>query len=234
VPLVDPAISRRKLDRELEAFSTQADDYRRRGYVVVGRHDLRVDVAFLAHVPSVPAPLPIVSVCVRLDFTNYDLWPPSVTFIDVLTGTPIQPHVGAFDFADPRGPDGAPPNAVVNGHRKYGRAFLCQRGVREYHDHDEHDGDDWLLYRGDGLGQLASLCHRIWQRMARNVAGLQFQSILAPPPFEGVFPQTTVTQNDRDAMRAELAQAQTAQAQDMARAQAGVQGRPLLPRRPTA
>jgi hypothetical protein len=219
VPLVVQAISRRKLDREVEAFSTQAEDYRKRGYVLLARDDLQVDVAFLAHVPAVPTPLPIVPVCVRFDFTNYDLWAPSVTFIDVVTGTPIPPHVGAFDFADSRGPDGVPPNAIVNGHRRYGRPFLCQRGVREYHDHDEHDGDDWLLYRSDGLGELASLCQRIWHRMARNVAGIQVQSILAPPPFEGVLPQTTVIQNDRDAMRAELGKAQAAQAQAVARVQ---------------
>jgi Predicted metal binding domain len=228
VSLVDPAISRRKLDRELDAFAAQAEDYRRRGYVVVGRDDLNVDVAFFAHVPAVPAPLPIVSVCVRLDFTNYDLWPPSLTFIDVITGTPIQPHVAAINYADPPGPDGVRPNVVVNGHRRYnGRPFYCQRGVREYHDHDEHDGDDWLLYRSDGLGELASLCQRIWQRMAQNVAGLQFQSLLAPPPIDAVLPQTLIVQVDRDMMRADLMN--QLQAQGAAHAQTEVQGGSQLP-----
>jgi hypothetical protein len=27
------------------------------------------------------------------------------------------------------------------------KPFLCLRGIREYHEHPQHSGDEWLLYR---------------------------------------------------------------------------------------
>ena len=29
------------------------------------------------------------------------------------------------------------------------KPFLCLRGFREYHEHPQHSGDEWLLYRNE-------------------------------------------------------------------------------------
>jgi hypothetical protein len=128
VALVDPDISRRKLERELAAWGQHAATFRRRGYGIVARDDLRVDVAFYARVAiGAPMPLPVVVACARLDFTNYDFWPPSVTFIDVVTGEPVVLELQAFDRRSRvRTPDGRPPNLIID-HPKRGPVPLLPR-----------------------------------------------------------------------------------------------------------
>jgi hypothetical protein len=37
---------------------------------------------------------------------------------------------------------------VVDNHPVTKRPFLCVKGIREYHEHPQHDGDSWCLYRG--------------------------------------------------------------------------------------
>jgi hypothetical protein len=222
--LVDHEISRRKLARELAAWDAHADVYRSRGYFIVRRADLEVDVAFTARVPvsSTSAPVPTVVACARFVFDNYDLWPPSITFIDLIDRTPTLPPVGAFDFGPdkPRMPDGTPLNALVQGHPETGLPFLCQRGVREYHRHPEHSGDHWLLHRGAGLSGLAPISDRIWHQMARNVAGFRIDVQAAPAPLQGMGVQLSLTQRDADeVLRA--AQAQQAQMQAAMHAQLG-------------
>jgi hypothetical protein len=223
--LVDPEISRRKLTRELAAWDVHAEIYRRRGYFIVGRADLEVDVAFTARIPlsSMTAPLPTIIACARFAFDNYDVWPPSITFIDAFDRTPILPPVGAFDFGPgkPRMPDGTPLNAIVQGHPETRLPFLCQRGVREYHRHPEHSGDDWLLHRGGGLSGLAPITDRIWHQMARNVAGFRLDAQAAPAPFQGGGILLSLVQRDADeALREANAQAQAQQAQMLAAMQA--------------
>jgi hypothetical protein len=172
---------------------------------VLGRDDLTVDVAFLARVLlGGQAPLPVVSVCVRLDFSNYDLWAPSVTFLDVFTRAPIVggPHVQAITVEN-----GEVANVVVTPHPRTGGPFLCLPGIREYHSHPQHDGDDWLLHRGAGEGSLWWLCEQIWLRMARNVIG--FQVMAATMGSEGPAivrqAQFALVQGDPDALAAQLA-----------------------------
>lgn len=201
--LVDPDISRAKLERELEAWGEQEAEYRRRGYVIVGRDDLQVDVAFFARLPVGSVALPGMAVCARLDFSNYDVWPPSVTFIDFFSGTRLpELHVTARDFRQAaRGPDRLPPNLIVGTRQG---PMLCHVGIREYHEHDEHDGDDWLLYRHEPFGTLDAICELIWRTMALNVIGLRTEVQLPPPPFAGAALQVSLVQGDVDAIAAQL------------------------------
>jgi hypothetical protein len=37
---------------------------------------------------------------------------------------------------------------LLSSHAVTKGTFFCMRGVREYHEHPEHTGDQWLLYRG--------------------------------------------------------------------------------------
>ncbi len=76
--LVDPEITCRKLDREVDLWRESADIYRRRGWILLDRREEVVEVAFVGHLPLGPQMVPVISACVRLDYTNYDLWPPAV------------------------------------------------------------------------------------------------------------------------------------------------------------
>jgi hypothetical protein len=76
------SVSRAKLKRELDAWQRNAVDYRRRGMVILRADDLVVEVAFFGLLPIGSAQLPVVAPTIRLEFDNYDLWPPSVQFID--------------------------------------------------------------------------------------------------------------------------------------------------------
>src|SRR5258706_394570 len=82
-----------------------------------------------------------------LDYTNYALWPPSLTFIDPRTREPASPAVRA-----PATTPAGVRDALVDGHPDTGRPFLCLPGIREYHNHPQHTGDDWLLHRAVGAG----------------------------------------------------------------------------------
>jgi hypothetical protein len=166
--VVDPNVTRRKFERELELWREQSAVYRRRGWLLLAEGELSVDVGFIGRLPIGPQTMPALSAAVRIDFTNYDLWPPSVEFIDPLTGEHAPPQVQALvgTAQDPR-------DLVVHSHPETARPFFCVPGIREYHDHPQHSGDSWLLHRHTGEGRLATICERIWQSMARNLLGIQ-------------------------------------------------------------
>jgi hypothetical protein len=169
--LVDPEISRQKLRREVERWKASSV-HEERGWILL-RYDedeLTVEVAFLATVSLNVgvAPLPIVVCAIRLTYDNYDLWPPSLTFIDVFTRQPSKPHVRALQ------PSGnGVRDVLIDTHPETQQAFFCVPGIREYHTHPQHTGDSWLLYRERGEGSLSIICDRIWRFMARSVVGLR-------------------------------------------------------------
>lgn len=198
--LVPEEVSRRKLARQLELWDQNSELNARRGWWMLRRDPLVVEVAFLARVAFGERLLPVVTVCTRLDYTNFDLWPPSVTFIDPITRQTVPPPVRAMDRVT--GSDEVR-DALVDGHPTTGLPFLCLPGVREYHSHPQHTGDDWLLHRRLGEGDLAVICERIWRRMARNVLGLRvgIQSLPGLP----VQVEVALAQGDPDAIRASLA-----------------------------
>lgn len=204
--LVPAVVSARKIERDLAAWRSNAEVYRQRGWIMLGHNDLSIDVGFLARVAVGRSAMPIMTVAIRLDYTNYDLWPPSVTFIDPNSGEPAQPLVQALDETD-----GLVTNVLIDQHPATGRPFLCLPGVREYHSHPQHTGDDWLLHRSSGAGNLYVICDRVWRRMARNVLGLQVHSQSLP----GMPPQTqfALAQGDPDVVATQVAQAQAAAAQ---------------------
>jgi len=166
--VVDPEVTRRKFERELELWREQEDVYRRRGWLLLGEDELNVDIGFLGRLPIGAQVIPAMSACVRIDFTDYDLSPPSVEFIDPMTGEPAPPQVQALV-----GTDEGPRDLVVQSHPETGRAFFCVPGVRQYHEHPQHSGDSWLVHRATGEGRLATICDRIWRSMARNLLGVQ-------------------------------------------------------------
>ncbi len=168
--LVDVEVTRRKVQRELELWKANSG-HQERGWLLLTYDDMvpLIDVAFLAKIATSAGAglLPIVVCAIRLTYENYDLWPPSLTFIDVFSRQPTKPHVRAF-LATPEGPR----DVLIDGHPTTNHPFLCLPGIREYHSHPQHTGDDWLLHREAHEGSISTICDRIWRLMARNVVGL--------------------------------------------------------------
>jgi hypothetical protein len=204
--LVDQAVSAKKLGRELEAWAVNEEIYRERGWILLGHDGLEVDVAFTVRLAVGQfADVPLVPLAVRVSFENYDLWAPSVRVIDPLTRRWLQvPRVPAIDFRSARD-GGEALNLFVLGHPESGHAFLCLPGVREYHRHPEHSGDDWLLHRGEGEGTLPAICEALWQTAVRTVTGLNFvnRRILVGDLAQ-IANQVELRQEDVDQAAAEL------------------------------
>lgn len=196
--LVDPEISRQKLRREVERWKTRGP-HLERGWLLL-RYDenlLTLELAFAARVSINvgSAPLPVLVCGVRLTYENYDLWPPSLAFIDPLTRDPSRPHVRAF-----QGTPSGPRDVLIDVHPETQQPFLCVPGIREYHSHPQHTGDDWLLYRDRGDGSVSTICDRVWRFMARNVIGikLQLQGLPTWPPQAQL--SITLAQGDIDVL----------------------------------
>jgi hypothetical protein len=178
--LVPVAVSRRKLEREIAEWDAQQEQYVRRGWRLRRVGDLQVEVLFLATVPVDPQKrLTVVAPSVLLSFDDYDLLPPSVRFVDPFTGGPVHPGLDAL-LSSEHGDR----NVLVNPHPRTGLPFLCLPGVREYHQHPQHSGDDWLLHRARGEGRLAVICERLWRAMPRTLVGMAVQSVWTPPVSE--------------------------------------------------
>lgn len=171
--LVDREISQQKLRREFERWKATSL-HQERGWILLQYDEERllVELAFLAKV-SINAgagPLPVVVCAVRLTYENYDLWAPSLTFIDIFSRQATKPHVRAF-----QGTPAGPRDVLIDAHPETEQPFLCVPGIREYHTHPQHTGDSWLLYRERGDGSISTICERLWRFMARNVIGLKLQ-----------------------------------------------------------
>jgi len=82
---VDPEVTKLKLDNEIECWHASAPLYRKRGWILLERNGIEVDVGFLAQLSLGGQSVPVMTACVRFDYTNYDVWPPSVEFIDPCT-----------------------------------------------------------------------------------------------------------------------------------------------------
>jgi hypothetical protein len=166
--VVDPSVSREKFESEISEFQRLEEEHRRRGWWMLDSAFPTVFVAMLAIQLR-----PVAVVCgVLIDFSNYDLDPPSVRLVDPITRVPYRARdlptvlhrrqvleipgaaagaqmVGAVPLMQAHAPEDIP--------------FLCVPGVREYHNHPAHTGDSWLAHRGKGSGKLFSILHTIYQ-----------------------------------------------------------------------
>lgn len=208
--LVPPDVTRAKFQEQLDLWQTNAAVYARRGWLLLSTSDLSVDIGFLQNVAMGGRTIPVMTACVRLDYWNFDLWPPSLTFLDPMTRQPSPPPVRAPDRVSAT----EVRDALIDQHPATLQPFLCLPGIREYHSHPQHSGDEWLLHRHLREGDLAVVCERIWRRMARNVLGMSvaIQS-LAPANETGIANQLDINllQGDADLVQRQLAHQQAAQ-----------------------
>lgn len=170
--VVDLYVSTNKFREQLEQYGMRTADYARRGWWILEANYPTVFAVFAA-----PQLTPPAVVCgVLIDFTNYDLDPPSVTLVNPFTkepyrkrNLPIVMH-RAQSVAMPA-PEGAPVGLqlqfmeavqLMQAHQPDDVPFLCIPGVREYHQHPAHTGDHWLLHRGGGEGTLFHILNTIY------------------------------------------------------------------------
>lgn len=210
--LVPEQVTAAKFSEQLDRWHANAEVYARRGWLLLSIGDLSVDVGFLRNVAMGGRAIPVMTACVRLDYWNFDLWPPSLTFLDPLTRQPAPPPVRAPDRVSAE----EVRDALIDQHPATLQPFLCLPGIREYHSHPQHSGDDWLLHRHLREGDLAVVCERIWRRMSRNVLGMSvaIQS-LAPTGGADIANQLDINllQGDADLAQRHLAAQQAAQGQ---------------------
>jgi hypothetical protein len=182
---VNEAVSRRKFDREIVRYRQLEETYRQRGWFLVDATFPVVTVLFAAVKVT-----PRILVCgVRLDFTNYDLVPPSVTFIDPATGKALPLKSLGFQMLRLNGVGEASPDTVatlaqqqqlsyqplLQAHDPEDVPFVCLPGVREYHDHPAHTGDSWLLHRRSGEGSLHFILEQIWASGINPIQSVNYQ-----------------------------------------------------------
>jgi hypothetical protein len=181
--LVDPAVSRAKFAAELDGYRAVEDGMIRRGQWVLVADFPTVFVVYGA----APSTLPhLVAFGAILDFTNYDLWPISVRIVNPFTRVPykaseLPPYAALSRIVksmQPVGPGGTlkevgSPQPLMQAHLPEEVPFLCLPGVREYHAHPAHTGDDWLLRRNTGEGTLYHLLDVLYQHGALPIRGLQ-------------------------------------------------------------
>ena len=181
----DPAVSRRKFDGEIAGFRSQADEYRRRGWLLA-----EAEFPHALVILATAKTQPISILCgVWFDYSNYDAAPPSVRLVHPLTREPYKwsevPTRLPRMPAPPGVPQALPPGVAqaqlvvaIPLMQAYGDddvPFLCVAGVREYHDHPAHSGDHWLSHRTSGAGRLVRLLELISKYGLETINGFEVQ-----------------------------------------------------------
>lgn len=181
--VVDPIVSQEKFNRELDAFKAIADFNRHRGVLLLNAQFPNVILAFNAYRVR-----PLVTVfAVRLNFINYDLEPPSVTFIDPLTERDLTANELNCDLlrniSKSNAIDSVPNNSIqllnlIQSHPPANIPFVCLPGVREYHSHPAHTNDLWLNRRGKGEGSLGFIIDQLHKFGTEPINGLMPKGVI--------------------------------------------------------
>lgn len=166
---VDPGVCRLKYDAEVERLRKQRSALEeRRIFLLESSTFPFVDILFVPRKPlQIVAPPQVGRIIIpqsamvvkamefpslsartirtRFDLTDYDLRAPSLTFYDGWTDTKLTyaTMFRAMEFEEQRQAH----LVLLDDHPNTHLPFLCLRGIREYHEHPQHSGDDWLLYR---------------------------------------------------------------------------------------
>jgi len=175
--LVDPAVSKSKFEKEIALYNGVEREYCARGWFLAKAQFPEVFVVFASQ--KVNPPLMLMGVL--LDFTNYDLVPPSVRLVNPFTRVPYKytELPTTLDRAinvieTPQGNIVQTQPMMQPGYTSDAVPFLCLAGIREYHENPAHTGDSWLKVRGTGVGTLAFILEQISKYGLDNIAGYEF------------------------------------------------------------
>lgn len=175
---VDPAVSIKKFERELNTFKQVEEYNRQRGVILVDVEFPAIRLAFYAYRIR---PL-VLAFAIKLTFINYDLEPPSLKFIDLLTYEElIRPALPIQLLRQQRNPVAdqqpgmvniIPPLDLIQAHSPRLIPFICLPGLREYHEHPAHSNDPWLAHRGKGEGSLGFIIDQLHKYGTEPINGI--------------------------------------------------------------
>lgn len=143
-------------------------------------------IVFVAILTPQPVPaFPAVLAAVHIDFTDYDVRPPSVRFVDpfterYLTAAEIRwPFFKANEVVQGSADNPIKAMQQVSYVQSFNheRPFLCVPGVREYHDCSGHSGDSWFLHRGTKPNVLVHLLTMLQRYGSGAVGGVNYQVV---------------------------------------------------------
>jgi hypothetical protein len=114
---------------------------------------------------------------VKISLDDFDQRAPSVIFCDPFTWEEL-PYE-KLHRGNHMGDNGTAFNVILPAHPLTKKPFLCMRGIREYHEHPQHTGDDWMLYRKH-VGLFSTL-DTVWKTCVLNANP---NLILQPPNIQ--------------------------------------------------
>lgn len=100
---------------------------------------------------------------VRVVMDDFDQCAPSVVFCDPITWEELP--AGTFPIGN-HVDNGVASQVIIATHPIFKRPFLCMRGIKEYHEHPQHSGDDWMQYR-EHYGLFSTL-DTVWRTCVHN------------------------------------------------------------------
>ncbi|MBK7764391.1 MAG: hypothetical protein IPI46_13775 [Bacteroidetes bacterium] len=180
VQYVEQMVSEKKFNRELKLFKENYNDqYRTRGIILIEACFPNIELMFIT-----PNLKPIsIAFAVRINFSNYDVEPLSIRFINPITREFILGENNVVPFFIKVGalPNGQPiPQNLLQCESPNSLPFLCFQGTREYHNHSYHSGDSWLLYRQKGKGTLAFIIEALYNYGVTSLDAYSIQFISSP------------------------------------------------------
>src|SRR5580698_6101462 len=163
---LDPEVTRIKYDLELRRLVDQRGSLEERGIFLLQNSEFPYIELFFAprralrlllpaQAPPESPPLPPNSMLAvelpslagrgfkaRFDLHDYDLRAPSLDFRDPWTNELLNfdTMFRGLEFEKTRGAH----QVLLPDHPTTHKPFLCLRGIREYHEHPQHTGDDWF------------------------------------------------------------------------------------------
>lgn len=195
--LVDPAVSRAKFKREVEEYKRLEHEHLRRGWMMLRAEYPEVFVVFAN--PAMRPPAVIFGAL--LDFTNYDLWAPSVTLVHPFTREPYKAREVPVHFLRRPPASEIPPQVIAMmqqgvpfeqlmqptrllvWYTPEDIPFVCLPGIREYHEHPGHSGHSWLLHRGRGEGTLFFILDQLFKYGVQPITyGVEMISVVKLAP----------------------------------------------------
>lgn len=204
---VDKRVTRNKFDKEVSNFLKHSDNYRKEGIICLKIHFPVFEFALFGKQGRFQISLPPINLngnivhpettintnaafllfAIRIDYSNYDVVPPSLRIIDLLTSDLTK----AVLFAPLIFPSQQDQNNLVHDQFKVqnqgllledneGKLFVCLRGLREYHLHPDHSGDPWLLHRISNKGSIINILDQLQLYAVSNYNSLLEQQQRIP------------------------------------------------------
>lgn len=161
--IADPVVTKSKFDTEIRKYKAVEGKYRTKG-IICSKIDFP-NIYFIFAVPKFNTP--IIAYSVRINFSNYDVEPPSVVFINPFTEEPVSRDKVPFLFFQISKNNPLQPIDLLQGAGNM-IPFLCIPGIKEYHDHSAHSGDSWFLYRTKGEGSLMFIIDQLYNNSIRT------------------------------------------------------------------